>query len=286
MFPSRLKLCELFGIPLYVDITFLFLLALFVISDGNFITGILTALLLAVSVIAHEFGHSLTARAFGYETRDITISLIGGCASLISLPRKAYQEFLTALAGPLVSFALSGLGILAIWFLAEIGSLGDVFLFITQCVLNSFGISCKFEGEIAFASETSFDLANYAVYIAIMNACLGVFNLLPGFPLDGGRIFRSLMRAFMSRPKATYVAMIVGRVVAIGIALSGLWRLLHGRNWGFVTLLIAWMIWREGYREYQLACAESAWSYDDFRARVSPPPYGGKGDDCDVDRSR
>lgn len=286
MFPSRLKLCELFGIPLYVDITFLFLLALFVISDGNFITGILTALLLAVSVIAHEFGHSLTARAFGYETRDITISLIGGCASLISLPRKAYQEFLTALAGPLVSFALSGLGILAIWLLSATGSIGDVFLFVMSCVLGSFGISTNIGGEIGFASEASLNLANYAVYIAIMNACLGIFNLLPGFPLDGGRIFRSLMRVFMSRLKATYVAMIVGRVVAVGIALSGAWRLLHGRNWGFVTLLIAWMIWREGYREYQLACAESAWSYDDFRARVSPPPYGGKGDDCDVDRSR
>ena len=118
-----------------------------------------------------------------------------------------------------------------------------------------------------------------------LNVMLGGFNLLPGFPLDGGRIFRSVLRLFLSRPKATFVAMWVGRVFAILLGLSGLYAIVYGGGWGFIRILIAWMIWTEGYREYQLALMESSWDYQDFRARVSPPPYGGEGDDCDVTRN-
>ena len=198
-----------------------------------------------------RLGHSLTARLFGYRTNDITISLLGGCASLISLPRKAWQEFLTALAGPLVSFALAIAGFLAL-----------VFLRIENRWL---------------------DFALW--YLMWLNVMLGGFNLLPGFPLDGGRIFRSVLRLFLSRPKATFVAMWVGRVFAILLGLSGLHAIVYGGGWGFIRILIAWMIWTEGYREYQLALMESSWDYQDFRARVSPPPYGGEGDDCDVTRN-
>jgi len=118
-----------------------------------------------------------------------------------------------------------------------------------------------------------------------MNLMLGAFNLLPGFPLDGGRIFRSVLRAFLSRPTATLVAMWVGRAFAILLGLSGLHAVFAGGNWGFVRLLIAWMIWREGYREYLLARMESNWDYRDYRAHVSPPPYGGDDDDVDVTRN-
>jgi len=250
-FGNRFKLCEVFGIPIYIDISFVILLGFFVISDASFVMGITEALILAISVICHEFGHSLTARAFGYRTNDITISLLGGCASLISLPRKAWQEFLTALAGPLVSFALSVAGFCALYFL----QIENHWLFIA------------------------------ILYLAWLNLMLGGFNLLPGFPMDGGRIFRSVLRLFLSRPKATFVAMWVGRVFAILLGLSGLHAIATGGAWGFVRILIAWMIWKEGYREYQLALMESNWDYQDFRARVSPPPYGGEGDDCDVTRN-
>lgn len=250
LFNNRFRLCELFGIPIYVDFSFAILLLIFVTSARTFSEGMTEAILLAFSVIAHEFGHSLTARAFGYQTNDITISLLGGCASLISLPRKAWQELLTAIAGPFVSFVLSGIGFAALFFLP---------------IEN--------------------DWLWYAfLYLAWMNLMLGGFNLLPGFPLDGGRIFRSVLRAFMSRPKATLVAMWVGRVFAILLGLSGLQAMFSGGGWGFVRILIAYMIWTEGYREYQLALMESSWDYSDYRARVSPPPYGGDGDDVDVTR--
>jgi hypothetical protein len=76
----------------------------------------------------------------------------------------------------------------------------------------------------------------------------------------------------------------VGRAFAILLGLSGLHAVFAGGNWGFVRLLIAWMIWREGYREYLLARMESNWDYRDYRAHVSPPPYGGD-DDVDVTRT-
>ena len=285
-FKSKYHLCDLFDIPIYIDISLIFLLLFFATGGGSLFDGLGCALLLLVSITAHEFGHALTARSFGYETRDITLSLLGGCASLISLPRKASQEFLTALAGPAVSFVLSTLGVVWLTSLAAEGSFLDALSFVWAMVLHSFGIKVSFGCGLCFLEETSGWAIEMACYLAIMNAVLGLFNLLPGFPLDGGRIFRSVMRSFMSRAKATYIAMIVGRVVAIGIGLSGLWRLTHGRSWGFVSLLIAWMIWKEGYREYVLARMESAWDYQDYRAHVSPPPYGGDGDDCDVTRDR
>ncbi len=243
MFKSKYKLCELFGIPIYVEFSFVFLLILFVLNFGSFSFGLAVALILAISVTLHEIGHALTARAFGCRTQDITLSLLGGCASLIALPRKAWQEFLTALAGPLVSFALAGIVLLL-----------DVF-------------------DVSVENRWLWMVLEYAFW---MNLMLGGFNLLPGFPMDGGRIFRSVMRIFTTKAKATFIAMWVGRAFAILLALRGVVILFNGGNFGFVSILIAWMIWQEGYREYRLACVERDfrnWTQDDFNARVSPPPY-------------
>ena len=243
MFTGKYRVCNAFGIPIYVETSFLFLLLLFVMNMGSLSFGFAAALVLALSVTMHELGHALTARAFGYRTRDITLSLLGGCASLIALPRKAWQEFLTALAGPLVSFALAG----------------SVFL------LDIFGVRVP--------NYWLRDVLRYAFWINVM---LGAFNLLPGFPMDGGRIFRSTMRLFLSRAKATLVAMWVGRVFAVLLGIRGIHSIVTGGGWGFISILIAWMIWREGWREYQMALAEESfarWTQDDFNARVSPPPY-------------
>ena len=253
MFPRKIRVCELFGIPIFLDISLIILLVMFVMDFGSFTYGLSFALALAVSITLHELGHALTARVFGYRTRDITLSLLGGCASLISLPRKASQEFVTAVAGPLVSFAISGLAWLALAFLP---------------ISNPW-------------------TANMLAYTFWMNIVLGGFNLLPGFPMDGGRIFRSVARIFTTRAKATYIAMIVGRIFAVLLALRGLHSLVTGGGWGFISLLIAWMIWREGWREYQQALIDEQWGGPwDWSARVSPPPYGGDEDDVEVRRRR
>ena len=253
MFPRKIRVCELFGIPIFLDFSLIILLVMFVMDFGSFTYGLSFALALAVSITLHELGHALTARMFGYRTRDITLSLLGGCASLISLPRKASQEFVTAVAGPLVSFAISGLAWLALAFLP---------------ISNPWTV-------------------NMLAYTFWMNIVLGGFNLLPGFPMDGGRIFRSVARIFTTRAKATYIAMIVWRGFAILLALRGLHSLVTCGGWGFISLLIAWMIWREGWREYQQALIDEQWGGPwDWSARVSPPPYGGDEDDVEVRRRR
>jgi len=246
MFPRKIKVCDAFGIPVYLDFSLIILLVLFVMDFGSFVYGLSFALALALSIVAHELGHALTARAFGYHTRDITLSLLGGCASLIALPRKAWQEFLTAIAGPAVSFVISGLAWLSLNFLP--------------------------------VEERWTVLVLY--YTMWMNFVLGCFNLLPGFPMDGGRVFRSVASVFTTRTKATYIAMIVGRGFAILLALRGLHSIVTGGGWGFISILIAWMIWREGYREYQMAFMEER--ARDWSARVSPPPYGGDGDEVEI----
>ena len=249
MFPSKFRICDAFGIPVYLDMSLIILLVLFVMDFGSFSFGLACALALAVSITLHELGHALTARAFGYQTRDITLSLLGGCASLIGMPRKAYQEFLTALAGPVVSFILSGIG----WVSARYLPIENEWLW------------------------------NVLAYVFWMNLILGAFNLLPGFPMDGGRIFRSVARIFTTRAKATYAAMIVGRGFAILLALRGLHAIFTRSGWGFISLLIAWMIWKEGWREYVQAVQEERWGSPwEFSARVSRPPYD-DGDDDEVE---
>lgn len=282
-FKLRYRLCELFGIPLYLDFSLIFLLLFFVFSGGGLHEGIVCAALLLFSIAAHELGHALTARAFGYPTRDITLSLLGGCASLVALPRKAWQEFLTAFAGPGVSFILASIGALGISLVAVEGNFFDAFGYIVSDALSSFRVRVNLGGAL-MVSPDDMVLVSTLFYFSIMNMMLGIFNLLPGFPMDGGRIFRSALTPFTGRVKATYYAMIVGRGFAVVLGLTGVWRVLSLQNWGFVTILIAWMIWKEGYREYLMAQMESAWGFDDYRAKASPPPYGGRGGESDIGR--
>ena len=241
MFKNKYFLTRAFNIPIYVDLSFCLIMLMMVINSGSFITGVTTAILLAFSIVAHELGHALTAASFGYKTHDITISLLGGCASLIALPRAAWKEFLTAIAGPAVSFLLALIAFLILAF-------------------------------FRVPRFTYFILS----YLMWMNVMLGAFNLLPGFPMDGGRILRSVMRVFTSRVQATLIAMWVGRIVAIFLGLSGLEAIMSGGSWGFVRILIAWMIWKEGYQEYLQARDDERfrqWTEADFEAHVSPPPF-------------
>lgn len=283
-FQTRIALCTLFGIPVYLDSSLIILALLFLTGGGTIASGFVCCVLLLVSITAHELGHALTARAFGYETRDITLSLLGGCAALIALPRRASQELLTAIAGPAVSIALSLAGAAGLAALAVEGGFADALLLIVSETLGGFGININPQINLAFNPDNLVALQLF-LYLGTMNLMLALFNLLPGFPMDGGRIFRSAIRPFMSRVRATYFAMMVGRVVAVGIAVRGVMAILGNGNWGFVSCLIAWMIWREGWREYQLAAMESHWKYSDYRARISPPPYGGDGDECEIRRN-
>ena len=225
---TSFRICELFGIPLYIDLTTILLVVLIVSRVGSLVYGLGLSLVLIISIVLHELGHSLMGRLFGGHTEYIELRLIGG-AAVGDIPRKAWHEFLVAAAGPLVSFALCGI------------------LIVVEAVFDF----DNFIGAMVYGG-------------ALVNLTLGLFNLLPGFPMDGGRMFRSLARLFLSRVKATYIAMIVGRVSAVALVvlpffgINYIWIIPIGGDF-FMRLLIAFMIWREGYREYVIARMESSW---------------------------
>jgi len=211
-----IRIGSAFGIPIKLDLTFLVVLPLFawlIGSDvGNLATvlngmfgsampvGALTAgatrwVLGAAAasglffcVLLHEFGHSLTAMRYGYRIESITLWLFGGVARFEEMPEDWKQEFTIAVAGPLVSVALGVLSYLA--FLVVPGAFPTV-----QFVL---------------------------AYLALTNVALAVFNMLPGFPMDGGRVLRALLARNRSHARATQIAAEVGKLFAVVLAIVGL----------------------------------------------------------------
>jgi Zn-dependent protease len=176
MFTARLRLLRLFGIPISVDISWLIILALITwtlaeaifkpalpdASEGErLLLGFVTALAFFVCIVLHELGHALVARSRGIPIRGITLFLFGGVAELAAEPPSASSEFLMAIAGPLVSVFLSG-----------------VFFVLS---LLAAGLGWATSIELIFR------------YLAWINLSLLVLNLLPAFPLDGGRVFRSIL---------------------------------------------------------------------------------------------
>lgn len=212
------RLGEMFGIPMYVDMSFLFIAALALFSIGNLFLGIFIAAGLGASIMAHEFGHSLTAKKYGFRTRKITLSMLGGCAEMEGIPKVPRQEIAVALAGPGVSFALS------------------------------LGFGC-----LAFVSAFVQPAATIFICLSVVNAMLCLFNLLPGFPMDGGRVLRAWLSRKKSRPEATRTAMNVGRIFAVLLACWGVFNLLSGNIGGASSLLISWFIWQAGWQEYMMS---------------------------------
>ena len=254
MFKSSWHLFNVCGIPVYADISLVVLAFLTIGHWGSPVDDLLAFALLLASIVLHELGHSLAGRAFGCRIRGITLMLIGGAAAFETMPRKPWQEMLVALAGPAVSLLLGIAGI----FLSA-----PPWHFHAQPVLfYAFGIG---------------------------NLALCVFNLIPAFPMDGGRILRAfLQQFFMSRTKATWVASRIGRGVAVLFA-AGAVASLFGIRVPFVgspfnMLLIAYFIFVSAEREYRAVAAEEGfggrgWPYDEpppdeGKAVVGPPPYG------------
>lgn len=207
---KKFYLFDVLNIPIYLDITFFGIIVLSMFTFHSIIAGILFAALLAVSIVAHELGHALTAKMFGFSTNDITLSILGGCASLLGMPHDTAQEMAVALMGPVISFLLFGIG----------------------------AILCSIVGTTVLAA------------FAATNLALGIFNLMPGFPMDGGRVLRAILCSKLSRIKATEWAMKVGRGFACLLALYGLVMVCIGNFGSLVSILIACMIWKVGKMEY------------------------------------
>jgi Zn-dependent protease len=195
-----LKVGQLAGTAVYVHMTFFLLLAWIGVAHG-LEKGSLAAAAEAVGfittlfacVVLHEFGHAFMARRFGIRTRDIVLFPFGGVGRLERIPDVPSQEFLIALAGPAVS-----VGIAAALF----------------AVLRLQGIAPQLEafamGEVPFAQRLMF-----------INAALAAFNLLPAFPMDGGRVLRALLAMRLEYVRATEVAARIGQGMAVLFAIVG-----------------------------------------------------------------
>lgn len=172
------------------------------------VTGILAALLLFVSVLLHELAHSLVAQARGLPVQSITLFIFGGVSNIGEEAEKPSVEFVIAIVGPLTSLALAGI----------------------------------FWGALQAIGKPESALAAMLYYLFLINALLAAFNILPGFPLDGGRVLRSILWSTTgSLTKATNIAATVGRLFGWALIALGAFRLLTGDFLG--GLWIAFIGW-------------------------------------------
>ena len=189
------------GIPIYLHVTFLMILVLFWA-----INLLVLAIAVFASVVLHELGHALMARRYGIGTEDIVLYPIGGVARLRSLGEKI-QEFWIALAGPSVNVIIIAVLFVILQMTGWWVPFGELF----QPVQ---------EGQPAIAAF--YDQAHILQQVLFVNMILVVFNLIPAFPMDGGRVLRSLLTLAMPKERATSIAAGIGQALAVVFVAAGL----------------------------------------------------------------
>ena len=222
MFRHNIPLGRILGIPIGLDYSWFVVFALLTwMLAGSYypaefkdwspllywFMGAVTAIMLFVSVLLHELGHSVVALRYNIPVRSITLFLFGGVAQIGAEPPSAIAEFLIAIAGPLVSLVLA------------------VLFYSVQ--------------PLVAGMEPLLGLAKYLAYI---NLALVLFNLIPGYPLDGGRVFRAIVWAITGNMRrATLIAANVGRFFAFLFIFAGVWQMFSGNFGG--GLWIAFIGW-------------------------------------------
>jgi len=222
-----LKLGRFFGINVFVHWSF-WLLPLWVVLYHRFDAdaaplGMQLALLASVfaCVVLHEYGHALTARRFGIRTQDITLYPIGGVARLDRMSERPWEEFFIAVAGPLVNVAIAVV-------LGTVTAAGS--LFVPGFLDHPVGM--------------------YLVLLTALNGMLVLFNLLPVFPMDGGRVLRSLLSIPMGLLPATRVAVAVSSVAAfLGVSLTLAYAVFQQQMFNPMLILIGLFVFWAGQQE-------------------------------------
>jgi Zn-dependent protease len=223
---SSLRIGKIFGIPIGINYTWFIVFALVTISlatgyfpsryanwgtVGYWSVGLLTSVLFFASVVLHELSHSVVAQAWKVPVKSITLFIFGGVANISREPERPLAEFLIAVAGPASSLLLA-LGFGALWLVGEVASITP--------------------------------LAALGLYLGTINLWLALFNMIPGFPLDGGRVFRSIVWAWTGNlNRATRWAANTGRGVAVLMIIGGAFMFLKG-NWssGLWLAFIGWFL--------------------------------------------
>jgi Zn-dependent protease/CBS domain-containing protein len=221
---GTIKIASLRGIPIRVHYSFLLVLPFLAYLFGQvfrsaaaaadvppeqlvgspYLWGLGLAVALFLAVLVHELAHSLYALAKGGEVADITLLMIGGVSRITRMPERDKQEALMAFVGPLTSL-LIGAGFLGLYALLR--------------------------------GARSFNLQFALYYLGVLNVFLGAFNLLPAFPMDGGRILRALLSGKLGRVRATQVAGLLGKGFAVLFGLLGLF------SFNFILLIIAFFVY-------------------------------------------
>ncbi len=189
------------GIDVYMHATFLLLIGWVALSYwlqartlAAVLGGVGFILALFACVVLHEFGHALTARRYGIRTRDVTLLPIGGVARLERMPEVPLHELWVALAGPAVNVVIAGLLFLGLWSV----------------------------GAIAGVSALGLAQGSFWGRLLAVNLTLAAFNMIPAFPMDGGRVLRALLATRMEYTRATQTAASLGQAIALGFGLIGL----------------------------------------------------------------
>ncbi len=204
---GSLRLFRFAGIDIKLHFTFPLILVLGAVQWGGehgargALFGVLLMLALFTCVVLHELGHSLVAQRFGIPVREIVLLPIGGVALLSRMPRKPVQELLIAIAGPLVNVVLA----IGLYFLIGLG-----------------GFSVDPRTLIDEAQKAAPSTSTFLHWLLAANVSLVLFNLIPAFPMDGGRILRALLAMFIGFRRATRIASGVGQLIAVGLGLYGL----------------------------------------------------------------
>lgn len=240
MFTQSVRLGRILGIPVGVNYSWFIIFALITVTLGgqfayvypewlttvHYIAGIITSLLFFLSVLLHELGHSFAAKQKGIKVRAITLFIFGGVAQITREPDRPMTEFYIAIMGPVVSIALAGL----FWVLSVVFQpISEVVVAITQ-------------------------------WLARINFILVVFNMIPGFPLDGGRVFRAIVWFYVeSYEQATKIASGVGQAVAYVFILGGIF-LIVGGYWinGLWIAFIGWFLLTAAQQVAQYVTLKSA----------------------------
>ena len=218
-----IRLGRLWGIDVYVHTTFLLLLGIILFlgyrASGNLAAAIqdtLFVVLIFGIIVLHEYGHALTARRFGVQTRDITLLPIGGVARLERIPENPVQELLIAVAGPAVNVVIA-----AICF---------VLILVT--------------GSGAPQAESA-DLLDAPLLQRLLsvNVLLVLFNMLPAFPMDGGRVLRSLLAMNMNYVSATRLAATIGQGVALLMGFAGIFGIAGLMDPNPMLIIVAFFVW-------------------------------------------
>lgn len=256
MFGVRWRLFRLFGIPIGIDASWLIILALLTWTLINFFTfqvpghpggtyavmGLATALAFFVCIVLHELGHAVVAKRVGIPMRGITLFLFGGVAEMESEPPSARSEFLMAIAGPLVSLVLS----------------------VVFFVLGYVGLSSGWSGVYAVP----------LLYLGWINLVVLLFNMVPAFPLDGGRVLRSILWGTLNNlRKATLWASRCGQVFAWFLIGLGVLQLFAGNLFGGIWLgIIGMFLNNAAQMSYQQVIVRQALQGEPLRRFMNTDP--------------